>query len=343
MSNQPPIEVPQGAIRFNTDSHKLEFFAQDRWYEMATDVTGENLEGGQGRGLVMQGINPSKVDAVSFVDITSGGGGSDFGDATTDRRGPAGAGSRTRILSAGGNGPGTSSTVRANIDFFTVASTGDGTDFGDLSTGSRSAMCGMGNQTRALFCGGYTPSVSDTIDAVTFASTGSSFDFGNLTVGRWDPAAFSSPTRGVIANGTAVSAGNSVSNVIDFVTISSSGNASDFGDATGLKQACPGCSNSIRGCWGGGYTPSSTKNIDTITIATTGNAVDFGDLTHSLTVGSAFGSPTRGVWAAGYAGGNTNIINYIAFATKGNAVDYGDLNRSTHRCTGASNSHGGLG
>ena len=38
MSNLPPIEVPQGAIRLNTDSQKLEFFAQDRWYEFATDT-----------------------------------------------------------------------------------------------------------------------------------------------------------------------------------------------------------------------------------------------------------------------------------------------------------------
>ena len=37
MSNQPPIGVPQGAIRLNTDSQKLEFFAQDRWYEFATE------------------------------------------------------------------------------------------------------------------------------------------------------------------------------------------------------------------------------------------------------------------------------------------------------------------
>ena len=37
MSNQTPIGVPQGAIRFNTDSQKLEFYAQDRWYEIATD------------------------------------------------------------------------------------------------------------------------------------------------------------------------------------------------------------------------------------------------------------------------------------------------------------------
>ena len=333
----PPSEIPLGAMRFNSDSQKLEYWNGSAWFQIQT--FSPTLNGGQGRGLVFQGINPSIVSDVSFVDINTAGGGSDFGDATTGRRAPAGAGNRTRALSAGGCTP----TVQDNIDFFTFASTGNGQDFGNMSTGNRSAMGGMGSQTRALFCGGYTPSVSNTIDAVTFANTGSSFDFGNLSIGRWDPAAFSSPTRGVIANGTAVSAGNSVSNVIDFVTISSSGNASDFGDATGLKQACPGCSNSIRGCWGGGYTPSSTKNIDTITIATTGNAVDFGDLTHSLTVGSAFGSPTRGVWAAGYAGGNTNIINYIAFATKGNAVDYGDLNRSTHRCTGASNSHGGLG
>ena len=342
MSNQPPIEVPQGAIRFNTDSHKLEFFAQDRWYEFATHVTGDNLQGGQGRGLVMQGINPSKVDAVSFVDITSGGGGSDFGDATTDRRGPAGAGSRTRILSAGGNGPGSSSTVRANIDFFTVASKGGGTDFGDLSTGSRSAMGGMGNQTRGLFSGGYTPSVSDTIDAVEIASTGSSFDFGNLSLGRWDPSAFASQTRGVLANGTAVAAGNSVSNVIDFVTISTSGNAQDFGDATGIKQAAPGCSNSITGCWGGGYTPSTVGNIDTITIATRADATDFGDLSVNRSVGAAFASATRGIWAAGWIGSNSNILDYVRFATKGNAVDYGDLDRGTHRCTGASNSHGGV-
>ena len=48
MSNKPPIEVPQGAIRLNTDSQKLEFYAQDRWYEMATDVP--TLDGGV-RGL----------------------------------------------------------------------------------------------------------------------------------------------------------------------------------------------------------------------------------------------------------------------------------------------------
>ena len=56
MSNQPPIEVPQGAIRLNTDSQKLEFFAQDRWYEFATDSP--ILDGG-GRGICIPGDGSS--------------------------------------------------------------------------------------------------------------------------------------------------------------------------------------------------------------------------------------------------------------------------------------------
>ena len=32
------IEIPQGAIRFNTDSQKLEFYAQGEWWIMSTDT-----------------------------------------------------------------------------------------------------------------------------------------------------------------------------------------------------------------------------------------------------------------------------------------------------------------
>ena len=34
----PPSEVPQGAIRFNTDSQRLEFYAQGEWWIMSTDT-----------------------------------------------------------------------------------------------------------------------------------------------------------------------------------------------------------------------------------------------------------------------------------------------------------------
>ena len=66
MSNQPPIEVPQGAIRLNTDSQKLEFFAQDRWYEFATDSP--TLDGGA-RGLFGGGSTPSNSDVIDFFTL----------------------------------------------------------------------------------------------------------------------------------------------------------------------------------------------------------------------------------------------------------------------------------
>ena len=55
MAFKPPVEVPQGAIRLNTDSQKLEFFAQDQWWQMATDVP--TLDGGA-RGIWFGGWDP---------------------------------------------------------------------------------------------------------------------------------------------------------------------------------------------------------------------------------------------------------------------------------------------
>ena len=92
MSNQPPIEVPQGAIRLNTDSQKLEFFAQDRWYEMATDVP--TLDGGA-RGLIGGGRNKT---ALNFITIPTAGNGTDFGDLSTDDIEGGAFSSRTRSV-----------------------------------------------------------------------------------------------------------------------------------------------------------------------------------------------------------------------------------------------------
>ena len=38
MSLPPSGEIPQGAIRFNTDSQRLEFYAQGEWWVMSTDT-----------------------------------------------------------------------------------------------------------------------------------------------------------------------------------------------------------------------------------------------------------------------------------------------------------------
>jgi hypothetical protein len=86
--------------------------------------------------------------------------------------------------------------------------------------------------------------------------------------------ACSSDTRGIFAGGIDSSA---QTNVIDYVTIASTGNATDFGDLTVARYYLCGTSSTVRGVFAGGESPR-TNVIDYVTIASTGNAVDFGDL-----------------------------------------------------------------
>ena len=73
-----------------------------------------------------------------------------------------------------------------------------------------------------------------------------------------------------------------MTNTIDFVTIATLGNASNFGDLTVPRGEFCSCSNNIRGVFAGGNSPGSTRvnTIDFITISTEGDAADFGDLTY---------------------------------------------------------------
>jgi len=87
-------------------------------------------------------------------------------------------------------------------------------------------------------------------------------------------ASCSSGTRWVIAGGTTAR-----TNVIQYVTIASAGNATDFGDLLATTSEFTGTSSSTIGIFAGGNISAATNVIQYITIATTGNAIDFGDLT----------------------------------------------------------------
>ena len=176
MSNKPPIEVPQGAIRLNTDSQKLEFYAQDRWYEMATNSP--ILDGG-GRALFAGGNPAPATTTVDYITISTQGNAIDFGDTSQSRAGQTGAASNVRGVASGGT-KGVSPYYVTNIDFYTISSTGNATDFGD-STDGRTFSGGCSNQTRACFGGGGSPSGKENIiDFVTIASTGNAIDFGDI-------------------------------------------------------------------------------------------------------------------------------------------------------------------
>ena len=70
----------------------------------------------------------------------------------------------------------------------------------------------------------------------------------------------------------------SITDVIDYITIATLGDALDFGNLTAAKGNSSAVASSTRAVQGGGNTPSYTTAIEYVQIMTTGNAVDFGDL-----------------------------------------------------------------
>ena len=100
-------------------------------------------------------------------------------------------------------------------------------------------------------------------------------------------------------------------NVIDYITIASPGNATDFGDLTEARDHLGACSNGKRGVFMGGNpsSPGYSNVIDYITIATIGNAVDFGDLTAATKEVCACSNGTRGVRGGGRVSPGTAVNN----------------------------------
>ena len=125
--------------------------------------------------------------------------------------------------------------------------------------------------------------------------------------------------RGVFPPGITPSA----SQLIDYITISSLGNALYFGDLTHERRNCAACSSSIRGLIGGGYSDAASNEILYITLASAGNAIDFGNLVQAESGFGAAASSTRGLFAG--ATGPSGRIDYVEIATLGNAIAFGDL------------------
>ena len=70
----------------------------------------------------------------------------------------------------------------------------------------------------------------------------------------------------------------SATNIMEYITIASTGNSTDFGDTTEARFGMGGFSSPTRGILSGGNSGSRVNTIDYVTIASAGNATDFGDL-----------------------------------------------------------------
>ncbi len=345
-------QAPAGSIRFNTDSKKLEVYIlgpvgittlpNGIWMEV--DSWSPDLMTGGTRGLNFGGYNPSNIylDDILYINVASTGNTQYFGDLNVATHVNGATSDRTRGISAGGY---PSASAQAEIEYVTIASTGDAIDFGiNLST-TRGGVAGASNGTRGIFAGGYNPGHTDTIEYITIQSTGVAVqDFGNLTNSRSNMGAMCSSTRGIFSGGRAHPA---YYNLIEYVTMSTLGNAADFGDLTQTAKSAPAngiTSNSVRGIIMGGYShPAYVNTIEYVTISTLGNSVDFGNLTAGRGNAAGTASPTRCVMMGGSEPTVVTTIEYIQIMSTGDAVDFGDMYvQTTGWSAGCSNGHGGL-
>jgi len=349
-----PQSAPPGMLRFNTDIGRLEVWRNDHWATILGespnlgDQNNTNSTGGTGtRGLFATGrVGPASTNVLDFVSISTLGNTQDFGDLNNAVRRFAAASSSTRGLFAGGLVDPSDTDA---IDFITYSSTGNATDFGNLLAVARTPA-GLSNSTRGVFGGNETPTQLNVIQYVTIASTGNAVDFGDTSRVGHQTTTCSSSVRGLFAGVSGGSSPLGDSNIIDYITISTTGNAQDFGDLSATARTMGGASNSTRGIFAGGHTGGDTNvnTIEFVTISTLGNTQDFGDLTQTTSSPSGCPtSPTRALFAGGYTGpssSKTDRINSIEIATTGNAIDFGNLQNdcSFGSAGSCSNGHGGL-
>ena len=216
-----------------------------------------------------------------------------------------------------------SSTAVNTLNLITIATTGDATDFGDLTYG-KAYRTGLASSTRGIFTNGQSDT---TYDYVTISSGGGANDFGEAPTDHQGGATFNNSVRGFNAGGADPSHTSNIRGMI----IASTGSFYDAGDLTQAGVYMSGASSPTRGISFGGAVPSTTtKNIEVFTMASGGNAIKFGELITARKYADTSGNSIRAL-AAGGEGPSSNLdsIEFVTIATDGNGTDFGDISSAT--------------
>ena len=291
---------------------------------------------GGGTGPVIAGV--STVSSTAFMIMPSG---------NTEVRG---AGSGRGVMAGGAESASSPYSISDRMQYITIATTGNATDFGNLSL-ARYYVRGTASSTRGVFAGGTYPSpaVTNTIDYVTISSQGGANDFGDMSLQRNGLAAFGDGTRGILAGGYTTPT-NTQTNVIEFVNIATTGIVNDFGTLPRFgRELMAGFASPTRGIIAGGARGSITTQVESdiqfVTIATGGNSERFGELIRLRYRLSGASNSVRGLTFGGRYPGDTNgtkEIDFITIATEGNAQDFGDLTIDVHESGALASSTRGI-
>jgi len=293
-------------------------------------------------------------NGIQYVTVASTGNASSFGNIgpspawkryNIQQHGPCAGEGRGMFL--GGQYSHSPYAFLQDVNYITIATTGNGTSFGNMTSATARGAAGS-NGELCLTVGGYvSPSpgpYSNIIEYFTIATTGNSTDYGDLNAGTDAMGGFCNAERGIFAGGTGNDGEGGCSGPyteqIQAFSMPSTANASDIGNLIEARGYLGGISDKTRGVWCGGYSPCNNyggydKNLmDYVTIATAGNATDFGDLT-ARGKPSTCGSEVRAVLAGGNESPDSNQrIQYFTIQTTGNSSDFGDLATASNGMVG---------
>ena len=182
-----------------------------------------------------------------------------------------------------------------------------------------------GNRGRSVHAGGANPlggSFLPDMSHFEHATFGVGLAFGDLTVGGQGLGGFSSSTRGLFSGRRTPS--TNPDNIIDYITIASTGDAIDFGDMRQKQYNHTAASSPTKGFIFSGSLGDGNE-IQMSNIASTGQTMTEVGVTATDT-GSMMAC-ANSVRAVIFGGGNpvTDLIQSFGMSSLGNAVEFGNL------------------
>ena len=321
-TNERPYAPKPGELYYNYDFKTIEFFDGNGWRQVDnTTRSGRTVIAGGGGGY----------KTIHYVQTSSLGNSVYFGELSLSG-GYGGSAMSNGIR--GLTGGGWDGANNNNVEYVTLASGGNGIDFG-ADTDQGWGPMGASTSTRGISAGGGYPSANTTIKSFFFSSTGVREDFGNLPTGidhrGMGDKGPNSPTRGLFCGGYYVRR-------MESKELHSDGDTVFFGDLVSATRGAVSASDQTRGILFSGWDGASyIQKVDYVTMASFGNAVEFGDM-DLPGYGASGGNMTRALYF------RNNEIQYVEIQSQGNAVDFGDIGyNASIQALGLQDSHGGLG
>ena len=303
-------------------------------------------------GIFGGGEKSSYLRSIEYIIISTPGNAHLFGNLYEERTALAATsnGTNDRGVFGGGKNDSLLNLLDKIIDYITISTPGGAKFFGELEHARQFlAATSNGTNDRGVFGGGiyktsgFMYNFRTIIDYITISTLGSARVFGNLSVIRDALGATSNGTndRGVFGGGHNIS--NADVSIIDYITISTPGNATNFGNLSRARQLLAATSNGTnnRGVFSGGKQGHTILfTIDYITISTPSNATKFGNLSVAR---RSLAATSNGINDTGIFGGgeqsNTilSTIDYITISTPSNATNFGNLSVERENLAATSN------